>query len=128
MKNNEKKKKKHEMLAYRKKDFDDELLEEFAWDFAESYMIALPGIGDTALFITKQITDRGYNGDKLADAGLFGVINDAVDVFTRIGKGDLTFDRVFKDAAKLLAPFGIPARNVYNIAKAIFGWCGIEAD
>ena len=116
------------MVAYRRKDEDDELLEEFGWDILESYLYVIPGLGDLTTFLVNQFADRGYYGDKLADVGLFGLINDAADVFGRIGEGELTFDRVVKGVSKLVAFAGIPARNIYNIVKAIFEWLGVEID
>ena len=115
-------------LLYKRKDLDDALLEDAAWDMLQSYMSMLPGAGDVLYLILEQINDRGYYGDGFAEIGLISMVEDLVSVFTRIGEGDLTVDRVAKDVGKLLAPFGIPARNAWNIVKAFFEWLGIEIE
>ena len=46
------------------------------------------------------------------------------DIIDKMDKGKLTADRAMTDFGKMLAPLGIPARNAYNIFKALCGWIG----
>ena len=115
-------------LIYKKTDDEDELWEIYGWDLLQSFVSIVPGVGDAIYYVIEQLTDNGYYGDSFAEVGLLGVINGFVDVIGSIGDGEYTIDRVAKDIGKLVAPFGVAARNVWNIVKAIFKWVGVEIE
>ena len=74
------------------------------------------------------MADRSYYGDGMFSIGALEMFEDFVNVFVEIGEGKFTLNRVMKDVGKVLAPFGIPYRNAWNLIKAFLEWIGVEIE
>lgn len=113
---------------------DDEEKIETAWlDFLDSYMTMVPLFGDIASYLIRRHYGETYFGDKVFSIGMLDMLSDAVESLSDIenmivGGEDQELSRYINELNKVCAPFGVPARNVYNIIKMVLGWSEEAAD
>ena len=113
-------------LIRRKEKDGEEIAEDVFFDFLDSYFTMIPGYGDLASFLVDLYTDRAFFGDGFASVGFLDTIIDfaeaVADILEAPFTGEAEITDIIKDFANVLAVFGIPARNAYNIIKMLIEW------
>ena len=107
----------------RHKDDEDERWSKFIWDFFDSYTSMFSIFGDVIGWIVKHLHGESYYDTDIISFGAEGLVEDAFASFADIidGEEDDTQDRV-RDIINVAALLGVPARNAYNLVKALLGW------
>lgn len=114
-------------LIRRKEKDGEEIAEDAFFDFLDSYFTMIPGFGDAASFLVDRFTDRAFFGDGFVSIGFLDTLNDSVTSAAKIAgmlfdDEDQELSQYIKELTNVLAVFGIPARNAYNIIKMLIEW------
>lgn len=111
------------VVFLRHKDDEDERWQNFAWDLLDSYTSMFTVVGEVIGWVVKYYHGENYYNDDAISFGAFDIFNDALESFADLTDGEeASAKENVKDLMNVLALFGVPARNAYNLLKALLGW------
>lgn len=107
----------------RHKDDEDERWQNFAWDLLDSYTSMFTVVGEVIGWVVKYYHGENYYNDDAISFGALDIFEDALRSFADLtDREEASAKENIKDFLNVLALFGVPARNAYNLVKALLGW------